>query len=61
MPGRCLSLAYDKRGHGLSDIGGGVRSIDDHVDDLTALIDHFAFEKVVLCGLSVGGLIAQGF
>ena len=61
LAGEMPLLAYDKRGHGLSDIGGGVRSIDDHVDDLSALIDHFAFEKVVLCGLSVGGMIAQGF
>lgn len=61
LAGEMPLLAYDKRGHGLSDIGGGVRSIDDHVDDLSALIDHFGFEKVVLCGLSVGGMIAQGF
>ncbi|UVK36106.1 3-oxoadipate enol-lactonase [Mesorhizobium sp. AR10] len=53
-------LFYDKRGHGLSDIGNGIRSIDDHVDDLSGLIDHFGYRKVVLCGLSVGGVIAQG-
>jgi len=53
-------LVYDKRGHGLSDIGAGVRSIDDHVDDLIALIDHFGFDRVVLYGLSVGGMVAQG-
>lgn len=53
-------LVYDKRGHGLSDIGAGIRSIDDHVDDLLGLIDLFGLDKVVLCGLSVGGLIAQG-
>ncbi|MBZ9762347.1 3-oxoadipate enol-lactonase [Mesorhizobium sp. CA8] len=53
-------LVYDKRGHGLSNIGSGVRSIDDHVDDLSALIDHFGFDKVVLYGLSVGGMVAQG-
>lgn len=53
-------LVYDKRGHGLSDIGG-ISSIDDHVDDLSGLIDHFGLTNVVLCGLSVGGLIAQGF
>ncbi|MBZ9869526.1 3-oxoadipate enol-lactonase [Mesorhizobium sp. BR1-1-9] len=52
-------LVYDKRGHGLSDIGSGVRSIDDHVDDLLGLIGHFDLGKVVLFGLSVGGLIAQ--
>ena len=60
MGGEMPLLVYDKRGHGLSDIGD-IRSIDDHVDDLCGLIDHFGLGKVVLCGLSVGGLIAQGF
>ncbi len=60
LSGEIPLLVYDKRGHGLSDIGG-IRSIDDHVDDLSSLIDHFGFDKVVLCGLSVGGMIAQGF
>ncbi|TGQ91065.1 3-oxoadipate enol-lactonase [Mesorhizobium sp. M8A.F.Ca.ET.208.01.1.1] len=59
LEGEMPLLVYDKRGHGLSDIGD-IRSIDDHVDDLSALIDHFGLEKVVLCGLSVGGMIAQG-
>ncbi|GLS34780.1 3-oxoadipate enol-lactonase [Mesorhizobium tianshanense] len=60
LSGEMPMLAYDKRGHGLSDIGSGIRSIDDHVDDLSGLIDHFSFKNVVLCGLSVGGMIAQG-
>lgn len=59
LDGEMPLLVYDKRGHGLSDIGD-IRSIDDHVDDLSALIDHFGLGKVVLCGLSVGGMIAQG-
>jgi 3-oxoadipate enol-lactonase len=54
-------LAYDKRGHGLTGQGGGVRLIDDHVDDLAGLLDHLGIEDAVLCGLSIGGLIAQGF
>ncbi len=52
-------LLYDKRGHGLSDTGSGGRSIDDHVDDLIGLVDRFGLGQVALCGLSVGGLIAQ--
>ncbi|TGQ37363.1 3-oxoadipate enol-lactonase [Mesorhizobium sp. M00.F.Ca.ET.216.01.1.1] len=60
LGGEMPMLVYDKRGHGLSDIGSGIRSIDDHVDDLLGLIDHFGFGTVVVCGLSVGGLIAQG-
>ena len=60
LGGEMPLLVYDKRGHGLSDIGAGIRAIDDHVDDLLGLIDHFGLDKIVLCGLSVGGLIAQG-
>ena len=54
-------LRYDKRGHGLSDLGTTPYSITDHVADLSALLDHLNIAEVILCGLSVGGLIAQGF
>lgn len=53
-------LLYDKRGHGLSDIGETPYSIDDHVDDLIGLLEHLRVTNVIICGLSVGGLIAQG-
>ncbi len=54
----CL-LLYDKRGHGLSDLGTGPVTIDRHVDDLLAIIDHFDIERMALVGLSIGGQIAQ--
>lgn len=53
-------LRYDKRGHGLSDLGGTTSSIDDHVADLVGLMDHVGIDRAVICGVSVGGLIAQG-
>jgi 3-oxoadipate enol-lactonase len=53
-------VLYDKRGHGLSDIGRTPYSIDDHVDDLIGLLEHLRVTNVIVCGLSVGGLIAQG-
>lgn len=52
-------LLYDKRGHGLSDLGGPSCSIADHADDLERLIDRIRAREVILCGLSIGGLIAQ--
>ena len=52
-------LTYDKRGHGLSDIGQVPYSIEDHVNDLAALLDHLSVKDAVICGLSVGGMIAQ--
>src|ERR1700712_5726493 len=54
----CL-LFYDKRGHGLSDLGREPVTIDRHVDDLLAVADHFGIERFGLIGLSIGGLIAQ--
>ncbi|KXF75403.1 3-oxoadipate enol-lactonase [Paramesorhizobium deserti] len=53
-------LTYDKRGHGLSDIGKTPYSMEDHVSDLAGLLDHLAVKQAIVCGLSVGGLIAQG-
>lgn len=52
-------VVYDKRGHGLSDIGATPYSLVDHVDDLASLLDHLNVSNAVICGLSVGGMIAQ--
>jgi len=53
-------LLYDKRGHGLSGMGTPPYKIQDHVQDLVALMDHLDLSGAVIVGLSVGGLIAQG-
>jgi 3-oxoadipate enol-lactonase len=53
-------VLYDKRGHGLSDIGKTPYTIDDHVGDLAGLLDHLQVWNAIICGLSVGGQIAQG-
>ena len=52
-------LLYDARGHGLSDAPPGPYAIDDHVDDLIALLDHLGVRRAAMVGLSVGGIIAQ--
>jgi 3-oxoadipate enol-lactonase len=52
-------ILYDKRGHGLSDAPSAPYSMDDHTDDLIALLDHLGIDKASLVGLSVGGMIAQ--
>lgn len=57
--GEASVLTYDKRGHGLSNVGDAPYSIEDHAQDLAALLDHVGKRDVVLVGLSVGGLIAQ--
>ncbi|MEP9373781.1 3-oxoadipate enol-lactonase [Mesorhizobium sp. KR1-2] len=53
-------VTYDKRGHGLSDVGAAPYAMEDHVGDLEALLDHLNVKSAIVCGLSVGGLVAQG-
>ncbi len=60
LVGECSIVMYDKRGHGLSDIGEHPYKLDDHVNDLAGLLDHLGVDNAVICGLSVGGMIAQG-
>lgn len=54
-------LCYDKRGHGLSDAPPGDYALADHLDDLGGLLDHVGFGRVGLVGVSIGGLIGQGY
>ncbi len=53
-------VRYDKRGHGLSDAPPAPYSMSDHVGDVVGLMDALDVTSAVLCGDSVGGLIAQG-
>lgn len=51
-------LCIDKRGHGLSD--DGPISMKILVRDVTALMDYLKMPPALICGVSVGGMIAQG-
>jgi 3-oxoadipate enol-lactonase len=57
--GRYRVLTWDLRGHGLSDTPAGPWRIADLTDDLLALLEHQRIARFALCGLSVGGLVAQ--
>ncbi|MFD2236018.1 3-oxoadipate enol-lactonase [Aureimonas populi] len=59
LSGEFEILAYDKRGHGLSDAPPAPYTIADHAGDLTGLLDALDWPHAALVGLSVGGLIAQ--
>jgi 3-oxoadipate enol-lactonase len=54
-------IRYDKRGHGLTDAMEPPYSMDDLAEDLVGLLDKLEIQNTLLCGLSVGGLIAQKF
>ena len=56
------TIAYDVRGHGRT--GGSARtpySIELFASDLDALLDALDVDRAVICGLSMGGAIAQAF
>jgi 3-oxoadipate enol-lactonase len=52
-------VVHDKRGHGLSGLGDEAISIKTYASDVEALLLSLDVRNIVLCGLSVGGLIAQ--
>ena len=55
-------IAPDLRGFGESDVTAGTVTMEQHADDLAALLDELNVnERVVLCGLSMGGYIAWQF
>ncbi len=55
-------IAPDLRGLGQSTLGGGEVTMRRYADDLAALLDRLGIrEKVVYCGLSMGGYIAWQF
>jgi len=51
-------IAYDVRGHGDSEAGKEDFAIELFVNDLLSLMDALKLDRVVLCGLSMGGYIA---
>lgn len=51
------AVAYDIKGHGMSDVEYGQYTIEGHVDDLIGILDHLKLAKVVIVGLSMGGYV----
>ncbi len=60
LAGEARIITYDKRGHGLSGIGNAPYAMSDHIADLAGLLDHLQIQNAVICGVSVGGMIALG-
>jgi 3-oxoadipate enol-lactonase len=56
---RLKIVRYDIRGHGHSGVSATAVTIEHLADDLLALLDHLHIARTYLCGLSLGGVIAQ--
>ena len=52
-------IRHDKRGHGLTDALPPPYSAKDLADDVDTLLDVLEIDQAVICGVSVGGIIAQ--
>lgn len=53
-------LAYDLRGHGLSEYSIAPSGLDDYANDCIDLLNHLEMDKnIIPIGISVGGMIAQ--
>jgi 3-oxoadipate enol-lactonase len=59
LGGRFRTLRYDKRGHGLTDATPDSYAMAELAADLGRLLDARQAKDVVICGLSIGGMIAQ--
>jgi len=59
LAGDYAILTYDMRGHGLSDVGRTPYSMALLADDLAALLGHIEARPAIICGVSVGGMVAQ--
>ncbi len=52
-------ITLDKRGHGLSGPVSGQCTMRQYAEDISALLDHLDIHKTYVCGISIGGMIAQ--
>lgn len=53
---RCIT--YDLRGFGENQAGDPVVSVEGHTSDLMSVVDQCGVERPLLCGHSLGGLVA---
>lgn len=55
------TLRFDTRGHGASDGPPGDWTLAEMAADVTALLDAFDIPRASICGVSMGGQVAQTF
>jgi pimeloyl-ACP methyl ester carboxylesterase len=55
--GEANVILPDLRGHGESDVTGGMYSMSLLAADIVGLLDHLGIEKAIVCGHSMGGYV----
>ena len=60
LPPSLRIVRYDMRGHGRSDVPEAPYTMGQLVSDAEAVCDGLGLRDVMFCGLSVGGMVAQG-
>jgi 3-oxoadipate enol-lactonase len=59
LAGEYRLVRYDFRGHGLTEAVKGPYSAGELAGDLVGLLDVLEIRQAIVCGISVGGIIAQ--
>ncbi|MCC6889514.1 MAG: alpha/beta fold hydrolase [Hyphomicrobiales bacterium] len=54
-------LALDCRGHGASDKPGGPYTVEQFADDIADVVTHLGWERTLIAGASMGGMVALAF
>lgn len=60
LPEALPIVAYDLRGHGQSAHTPGAYTLQNHIHDAVAVLEQFVSGPALLCGHSLGGLVAAG-
>lgn len=59
LTGRFLVLTYDHPGHGSSDLPSQPSTVEAFAHDLLGLLDSLGIDRVSVCGVSLGGMVAM--
>ena len=54
-------VTFDCRGHGASDKPTGPYTVEQFADDIADMLDHLGWDKTLIAGASMGGMVALAF
>ena len=54
-------LVFDTRGHGASDKPKGPYTVEQFADDIADMLDHVGWDRTLIAGASMGGMVALAF